>query len=146
MHFPSWSFDKPFSKKFELDIWMSTLIQQYKNRHAYDTEFPWWVRSNKIISSFLNLSIFEYIPYSTCCLLLFFLLNMCSLGTSLFNRFLANFQCVASSCLSKVLLIRLIKKVAKGKKAVESQLNKWRQQKRTYQFFLLKNCYTNLVW
>ena len=99
MHFPSWSLDKPFSKKFGLDIWMSTLIQQYKNRYAYDTDFPWWVRSNQIICSFLNLSIFKYIPYSTCCLLLFFLLNMCSLGTSLFNNFLANFQCVASSCL-----------------------------------------------
>ena len=145
MHFSSWSFDKPFSKKFELDIWMSTLIQQYKNRHAYDTEFPWWVRSNKIISSFLNLSIFEDIPYSSCCLLLFFLLNMCSLGASLFNNFLANFQCV-TSCLFKVLLIRLIKKVAQGKKAVESQSNKWCQQKKTYQFFLLKHCYTNLVW
>ena len=100
MHFPSWSFDKPFSKKFGLDIWMSTLIQQYKNRHAYDTDCPWWVRSNPIIFSFLNLSIFKYITYSTCCLFLFFLLNMCSLSTSLFSKFLVNFQCVASSCIT----------------------------------------------
>ena len=99
MHFPSWSFDKSFSKKFGLDIWMSTLIQQYKNRHAYDTDCSWWVRCNPIICSFLILSIFKYIPYSTCCLLLFFLLKMFSLGTSLFNNFLTNCQCVASSCL-----------------------------------------------
>ena len=39
MHFPSWSFEKSFSKKFELGIWMSTLIQQHKNRHEYDTDF-----------------------------------------------------------------------------------------------------------
>ena len=82
---PSWSFDKPFSKKFGFDIWMSTLIQHYKNRLAYDTDWTWWVRSNPIICSFLNLSIFKYIPYSTCCLLLFFLLNTCSLGTVPFN-------------------------------------------------------------
>ena len=30
MHSPSWSFGKPFSKKIGFDIWMSTLIQQYK--------------------------------------------------------------------------------------------------------------------
>ena len=40
MHFPSWSFDKPFSEKLGLDIWMSTLIQQHKNRYAYDTDCP----------------------------------------------------------------------------------------------------------
>ena len=89
MHSPSWSFGKPFSKKIGFDIWMSTLIQQFKNRHANDTDYPWWVRSNPIICNFQNLSIFKYIPYSTCCLLLFFLLNTCSLGK--FNKFLANF-------------------------------------------------------
>ena len=40
--------------------------------------------------------------------------------------------------LSKVLLNQLIKEVAQGKKAVESQSNKWHQQKRTYQFFCSK--------
>ena len=74
MHIPSWSFEKPFSKKFGYDIWISTLIQQYKNRCSYDTDWPWWVRSNPITCSFLNLPIFKYIPYSTCCLLLFFIL------------------------------------------------------------------------
>ena len=80
MHFLSWSFDKPFSKKFGLDIWMSTLIQLYKNRHAYDTVCPWWVHFNPIICSFLNFSILKKIPCSTCCLLLFLLLRTCSLG------------------------------------------------------------------
>ena len=36
MQIPSWSFDKPLSKKFGLDIWMSTLIQQYKNMTLTD--------------------------------------------------------------------------------------------------------------
>ena len=39
IYFPSWSFDKPFSEKFGLDIWMSTPIQHYKNVHAYDIDF-----------------------------------------------------------------------------------------------------------
>ena len=40
--------------------------------------------------------------------------------------------------LSKVLLNQLIKEVAQGKKAVESQSNKWCQQKRTYQYLCSK--------
>ena len=42
---------------------------------------------------------------------------------------------VCSVFQSKVLLNQLIKGVVQGKKALESQSNKWRQQKRTYQFF-----------
>ena len=39
---------------------------------------------------------------------------------------------------SKFLLNQVIKGVAQGKKAVERHSNKWRQQKRTYQFFASK--------